>query len=92
MNILILGLGSIGQIHLRNLSTLNRKFNFFAIRKKFTTPSLNNQNLVTNQDIKKRYNLLLSFPFSRCCSLGFLSVIVVDQAPPNQVPKIEIKI
>ena len=57
MNILILGLGSIGQRHLRNLSTLNRKFNFFAIRKKFTTPSLNNQNLVTNQDIKKRYNL-----------------------------------
>jgi len=24
--------------------------------------------------------------FSRCCSLGFLSVIVVDKAPPNQVP------
>ena len=57
MNILILGLGSIGQRHLRNLSTLNRKFNFFAIRKKFITPSLNNQNLVINQDIKKRYNL-----------------------------------
>ena len=57
MNILILGLGSIGQRHLRNLSTLNRKFNFFKIiRKKFITPSLNNQNLVINQ-ILKRYNL-----------------------------------
>ena len=38
MNILILGLGSIGQRHLRNLAALDKKFNFFIVRKKFITP------------------------------------------------------
>ena len=57
MNILILGLGSIGQRHLRNLAALDKKFNFFIVRKKFITPSLNNENLVIKQDIKKKYNL-----------------------------------
>ena len=57
MNILILGLGSIGQRHLRNLHSINKNFNFFVLRKKFITPSLNNKNLVVKQDIKKKYKL-----------------------------------
>lgn len=57
MNILILGLGSIGQRHLRNLNSINKKLNFFVLRKKFITPPLNNKNLVIKQDIKKKYKL-----------------------------------
>ena len=34
MNILILGLGSIGQRHLRNLKLIEPKSNFYTIRKK----------------------------------------------------------
>ena len=56
MNILILGLGSIGQRHLRNLHSIDKNFNFFVLRKKFITPSLNNKNLVVKQDIKKNIN------------------------------------
>ena len=53
MNILIIGLGSIGQRHLRNLKLVEPNSNFFAIRKKNNVPLLNNQNKVLKSDIKK---------------------------------------
>jgi predicted dehydrogenase len=56
-NILIIGLGSIGQRHLRNLSNIGKNFNFFAYRRKFKTPTLNFNNLVTKQEIKKKYKI-----------------------------------
>ncbi len=57
MNALFLGLGSIGQRHLRNLYALDKKTNFYAIRKKFFTPNLNKKNQVIKTDIKKKYNI-----------------------------------
>ena len=57
MNILIIGLGSIGQRHLRNLKLVEPNSNFFAIRKKNNVPLLNNLNKVLKSDIKKRYLL-----------------------------------
>jgi len=57
MNILIIGLGSIGQRHLRNLKKIQPKAQFYALRKKYTTPLLNNVNKVTKGDIKKKYLL-----------------------------------
>jgi predicted dehydrogenase len=58
MNILILGLGSIGQRHLRNLRRIDKKINFYAVRKKFFTPHLDNKNKVIKGDIKKKYNIM----------------------------------
>jgi predicted dehydrogenase len=57
MNILIIGLGSIGQRHLRNLKKIQTKAQFYALRKKYTTPLLNSANKVTKGDIKKKYSL-----------------------------------
>ena len=57
MNALFLGLGSIGQRHLRNLYKIDNKIKFFAIRKKFFTPNLNKKNQVIKTDIKKKYNI-----------------------------------
>jgi predicted dehydrogenase len=57
MNILIWGLGSVGQRHLRNIKSINQKVNFFAIRKKFETPFLNNSNLPRQGNIKKAYRI-----------------------------------
>ena len=57
MNILIIGLGSIGQRHLRNLKKIEPKSNFYAIRKKRGVPLLNNLNKVLKGDIKKKYSL-----------------------------------
>ena len=57
MNALFLGLGSIGQRHLRNLFVLDKKINFYAVRKKFFTPNLNKRNQVTKTDIQKKYKI-----------------------------------
>ena len=57
INVLILGLGSIGQRHLRNLNKLDKGIKFFAYRKKFNTPALNNNNKVLNSNLKKKYNI-----------------------------------
>lgn len=57
MKILIIGLGSIGQRHLRNLRTIEPKANFYAIRKKRDVPLLSNYNKVLKADIKKKYKL-----------------------------------
>ena len=57
MNILILGLGSIGQRHLRNLKKITPKCNVFALRKKKLTPMLDNNNKVIIGDLKKKYSL-----------------------------------
>ena len=56
MNILIIGLGSIGQRHLRNLKLIQPKSNFYVIRnnKGKSTPLLNNFNQVLKGDIKKK--------------------------------------
>ena len=56
MNILIIGLGSIGQRHLRNLKKIQPKAKFYALRKKYTTPLLNSSNKATKGDIKKKYS------------------------------------
>ena len=57
MNILILGLGSIGQRHLRNIKKINPNAKIFALRKKYTTPLLNNKNKVIKGDIRKKYSI-----------------------------------
>ena len=44
MNFLFFGLGSIGQRHLRNLIKLKKKSKIYALRKKNTTPLLDNKN------------------------------------------------
>lgn len=57
MNILIIGLGSIGQRHLRNLSKLKFPKKIFVLRKKFQTPTLDNNLRIIKQNIKIKHNL-----------------------------------
>tara|TARA_B100000780_G_scaffold278899_1_gene254263 strand:- start:2683 stop:3699 length:1017 start_codon:yes stop_codon:yes gene_type:complete len=57
MNALFLGLGSIGQRHLRNLYKIDKNIKLFAIRKKFFTPLLTNKNQAIKGDIKKKYKI-----------------------------------
>jgi len=58
MNALFLGLGSIGQRHLRNLYSIDKNIKFFAIRKKFFTPLLTNKNQAIKGNIKKKYKIV----------------------------------
>lgn len=63
MNILFLGLGSIGQRHLINARKIFHKAKFFALRKK-------NKNIVIkNVKIEKRVNLSKYYKFQTCNSL-----------------------
>lgn len=60
MNILILGLGSIGQRHLRNIKKIYPISQIYSIRskRKKTVPLLNNYNKVIQGDIKKKYSII----------------------------------
>ena len=61
MNILIIGLGSIGQRHLRNIKlVLKHKSNqVYALRKKFKTPLLSKSNFPISANLKKKLNVKL---------------------------------
>ena len=61
MNILIIGLGSVGQRHLRNIRLVlkNKKFQIYALRRKFFTPLLSNKNIPINGNIEKKFNIEL---------------------------------
>ena len=59
-NVLFIGLGSIGQRHLRNIKKLlSSKVNFFAYRKTRHVPLLNNRGDKINGKIEKKYNVSL---------------------------------
>ena len=57
MNVLILGLGSIGQRHLRNLSTIKKIKNIYLFRKKFITPTLTKELRIINQNLHDLYKV-----------------------------------
>ena len=59
MKILIVGLGSIGQRHLRNLYKINPKFKFIAVRKIFKVPILTNSLKISKKtrNLKEKYNI-----------------------------------
>jgi predicted dehydrogenase len=61
MNILIIGLGSVGQRHLRNIRLVlkNKQFQIYALRRKFHTPLLSNKNIPMNGNIEKKFNIKL---------------------------------
>ena len=50
-------MGSIGQRHLRNIKRLYPKTKFYAFRRNFHTPTLNNFNKVQKFNIQKKYNI-----------------------------------
>lgn len=57
MNILILGLGSIGQRHLRNLKKLDKSVNFFSYRRMYQAPLLSGKNKIRKGKIEETYKI-----------------------------------
>jgi len=57
MNILIIGLGSIGQRHLRNIKQAYPTVNFFALKRVKKSPALNSQNKIINRDLIAYYKI-----------------------------------
>ena len=52
MKILIVGLGSIGQRHLRNILLIDKTIEIYAYRRTFKTPTLSNNNNVLSKKVK----------------------------------------
>ena len=58
MNVLIIGLGSIGQRHLKNLQTIKLVKKIYVFRKKFITPTLINYYTPSKKKIDKIYKII----------------------------------
>jgi len=57
MKILIVGLGSIGQRHLRNIIKLDKTIEIYAYRRYLKTPVLDNKNNILKKNFKEKYNI-----------------------------------
>jgi predicted dehydrogenase len=65
MKVLLVGLGSVGQRHLRNIKKLFPKTEITAFRKLNKKIYLNNSNKVIKTDLLKKYNIKLFNTYSR---------------------------
>ena len=62
MKILIVGLGSIGQRHLRNINTILPNCEILVCRKKFSTPILNKKNeIIKKNKLFKKLKVFKSY-------------------------------
>lgn len=77
-NILIIGLGSIGQRHYRNLKKINNKINFFSIRKKRNAPKLNNYNRVLKKKFIANKNGIKEIDFNQIDEFKFDLALITN--------------
>jgi predicted dehydrogenase len=77
-NILIIGLGSIGQRHFRNLKKINKNLKFFAIRRKKKAPQLNNNNKVVKRKFLSQKNQIKEINFNQIANFKFDLALITN--------------
>jgi predicted dehydrogenase len=77
-NILIIGLGSIGQRHFRNLKKINKNLKFFAIRRKKKSPHLNNNNKVIKKKFLSQKNQIKEINFNQITNFKFDLALITN--------------
>ena len=78
LNILIIGLGSIGQRHYRNLKKINKNLKFFAIRKKKLSPQLNINNKVIKKNFLCKANQIKEINFNEINNFKFDLALITN--------------
>lgn len=76
--ILFIGLGSIGQRHLRNLKLINKKLQFYAIRKKKNSPLLDKNNSVISSRFNCEDNNVKEINLNQAKKINFYIVFVCN--------------
>ena len=77
-NILFIGLGSIGQRHLRNIRQLKKKYKIFAVRKKNISPHLNINNKVINKKFSSYNNGIKEITEKQSFKIKFHTVFICN--------------
>ena len=77
-NILFIGLGSIGQRHLKNLKKINKNYKFFALRKKKNSPELDLTNKVIGEKFRAFNNNVTEISEKVSKKLKFHSVFICN--------------
>jgi predicted dehydrogenase len=77
-NILIIGLGSIGQRHFLNLKKINKNLKFFAIRRKKKSPHLNNNNKVIKKKFLSQKNQIKEINFNQITNFKFDLALITN--------------
>lgn len=77
-NILIIGLGSIGQRHYRNLKKIDKNFNFFALRKIKNSPELSNNNLIKKNKLDLVQKKIRELTEKECFKKKFDAVFICN--------------
>ena len=76
MNILILGLGSIGQRHLRNIIKIDKNIEIYAFRRYLKTPTLNNKNQILKKSLNEKYNIKYVSSLNNVKKFGIKAAII----------------
>ena len=77
-NILFIGLGSIGQRHLRNLKKISKNYKFFAVRKNNESPELNSKNKVIKKKFLSTQNDVTEISEKKSMNIEFHAVFICN--------------
>ena len=89
MKILFLGLGSIGQRHLRNLNKINKSFEIYAIRHLKRNFELNNNNQIIGYDLLNKYKIKEINSIEDAINIG-IKIVFINTPSSKHLDYIEI--
>lgn len=84
MNFLFVGLGSIGQRHLRILKKINTKFKFSVYSKRKQINELNSKNKFISKNLLKKYNIKVFRNFNLACSSKPDAVFICNDSSKHE--------
>lgn len=89
MKILLIGLGSIGQRHLRNIKKIDKNVEIYAFRKLKRDFVLNNKNKIVGSNLKQKYHINEITNLSKINNLN-LDAVFINTPSSNHLDNLEL--